>query len=302
MEAASAQPLAYTPYGYRKPGGAALGFNGERLDPITHHYALGQGVRIFNTVLMRFNSADGWSPFGKGGLNAYAYCSGDPVNFTDPSGHIIYSPRIDTGMRNWRTRSRISTLYKKAPAAKAYIDDLGADLASHHGGNLITAPLKARARATEKIMTTFGGDPRKINDVARNTLVVESNQTQAVVHSLSRLDNVSLSIIKAENTPVGYSGIHAKIATPAGPLAEMQIHTPEMIYANLPMNVARQALGAERYGQLRTFAQMHGYEGGQGHKYYEVYRAQNLSQAVREEARQAGRDYYSFMNNGYIRL
>lgn len=36
---------------------------------------------------MRFNSPDSWSPFGEGGLNYYAYCMGDPVNRTDPTGH-----------------------------------------------------------------------------------------------------------------------------------------------------------------------------------------------------------------------
>ena len=36
---------------------------------------------------MRFNSPDSWSPFGDGGLNAYAYCGGDPMNQADPTGH-----------------------------------------------------------------------------------------------------------------------------------------------------------------------------------------------------------------------
>jgi hypothetical protein len=35
---------------------------------------------------MRFHSPDRLSPFGKGGVNAYAYCGGSPVNRTDPSG------------------------------------------------------------------------------------------------------------------------------------------------------------------------------------------------------------------------
>ncbi|MBT2340996.1 MULTISPECIES: RHS repeat-associated core domain-containing protein [Pseudomonas] len=84
-------PLAYTPYGHRTPESgllSLLGFNGERPDPVTGHYLLGKGYRAFNPVLMRFNSADYLSPFGKGGLNAYAYCVGDPVNRVDPTGHI----------------------------------------------------------------------------------------------------------------------------------------------------------------------------------------------------------------------
>ncbi|UBT77728.1 RHS repeat-associated core domain-containing protein [Pseudomonas amygdali] len=82
------QPLGYSPYGHRLPGGPFSGFNGERADPVTGHYLLGNGYRSFNPVLMRFNSPDTLSPFGRGGLNAYAYCQGDPVNRSDPDGHI----------------------------------------------------------------------------------------------------------------------------------------------------------------------------------------------------------------------
>ncbi|MDQ0126929.1 RHS repeat-associated protein [Pseudomonas lini] len=79
----------YTPYGHRPAGtvpGDPLAFNGEAIDPATGHYLLGNGHRAFNPVLMRFNSPDRLSPFGRGGLNPYAYCLGDPVNFTDSTG------------------------------------------------------------------------------------------------------------------------------------------------------------------------------------------------------------------------
>jgi RHS repeat-associated protein len=82
--------LAYTPYGHRPLGNgllSLLGFNGEQSDPVTGHYLLGNGYRAFNPVLMRFNSPDSWSPFGKGGLNSYGYCEGDSVNRVDPTGH-----------------------------------------------------------------------------------------------------------------------------------------------------------------------------------------------------------------------
>jgi RHS repeat-associated protein len=66
-----------------------LGFNGQRAEPVTGHYLLGNGYRAFNPVLMRFNSPDSLSPFGKGGVNAYGYCQGNPINRSDPTGHFF---------------------------------------------------------------------------------------------------------------------------------------------------------------------------------------------------------------------
>jgi RHS repeat-associated protein len=84
--------ITYLPYGHRHAVNrrlSLLGFNGERPDSVTGNYLLGNGYRAFNPVLMRFNRPDSWSPFGKGGLNSYAYCFGDPVNFVDPTGHVL---------------------------------------------------------------------------------------------------------------------------------------------------------------------------------------------------------------------
>jgi RHS repeat-associated protein len=89
LNASQPHPIAYTPYGHHPAVNRLLslrGFNGEQPDPLTGHYHLGNGYRQFNPVLMRFNSPDSWSPFGKGGINAYAYCEGDPANRVDPNG------------------------------------------------------------------------------------------------------------------------------------------------------------------------------------------------------------------------
>jgi RHS repeat-associated protein len=94
------QSIAFTPYGHSPPESgllSLLGFNGERPDSLTRHYLLGNGYRAFNPVLMRFNSPDSFSPFGSGGLNAYAYVLGDPINSRDPTGHtrLPMQPIVD---------------------------------------------------------------------------------------------------------------------------------------------------------------------------------------------------------------
>lgn len=80
--------LAYTAYGSQsqRTAGTHLGFNGQLKERPTGWYHLGNGHRVYNPVLMRFHSPDRLSPFDKGGVNAYAYCKGDPINFEDPTG------------------------------------------------------------------------------------------------------------------------------------------------------------------------------------------------------------------------
>lgn len=84
----------YNAYGERTPQGdpgqemqCLLGFNGEVRDERSGWYLLGRGYRAYNPHLMRFHSPDSLSPFGAGGINSYAYCAGDPINFSDPTGH-----------------------------------------------------------------------------------------------------------------------------------------------------------------------------------------------------------------------
>lgn len=64
------------------------GYNGEHPDPVSGMTHLGNGYRAYNSMLIRFTTPDSLSPFGTGGINAYAYCAGDPVNQADPSGHM----------------------------------------------------------------------------------------------------------------------------------------------------------------------------------------------------------------------
>ena len=97
--------FAYTPFGYRPNDifqRSWIGFNGEPMDRTSEYYHLGNGVRVYDPVNQYFLSPDSYSPFGSGGLNSRSYCNNDPVNYSDPSGHVpganiyetVYTPYI----------------------------------------------------------------------------------------------------------------------------------------------------------------------------------------------------------------
>lgn len=88
----------WSPYGSGDAVNLMTGFNGERIDPLSGCYSLGNGYRAYNPVLMRFNCPDSLSPFDTGGINPYAYCAGDPINFTDPTGHMSWMGGLGIGL------------------------------------------------------------------------------------------------------------------------------------------------------------------------------------------------------------
>jgi RHS repeat-associated protein len=100
--------LVYTAYGLRARADLVteLGFNGQIIERYTRTYLLGNGLRAYSPALMRFYSPDTLSPFGKGGLNAYAYCHGDPVNNVDPSGQFrlfggLLKPKLPRAVKSF---------------------------------------------------------------------------------------------------------------------------------------------------------------------------------------------------------
>ncbi|UVK83454.1 RHS repeat-associated core domain-containing protein [Pseudomonas sichuanensis] len=77
---------SFTAYGaLPSPPGLKTGFCGQLRESRVDGYLLGNGHRHYNPTLMRFYQPDALSPFAEGGIHAYLYCSGDPVNRHDPS-------------------------------------------------------------------------------------------------------------------------------------------------------------------------------------------------------------------------
>lgn len=106
------QSLTYSVYGHSRID-RVLGYTGQRNDRLTNLYYLGNGYRAFSPNMMRFLSPDSLSPFGPGGINSYCYCSGDPTNNVDPSGHVLKKIKKAFGLDG---RTKV-TDHKKGHAA-----------------------------------------------------------------------------------------------------------------------------------------------------------------------------------------
>lgn len=100
--------INYQPFGHQSNSLTGhIGFSDQIQEPRFSGYILGNGYRTYIPTLHRFCSADSYSPFGRGGINAYAYCRADPVNEVDPSGHM--AGRIRKFVRGLFRRNRGNT-------------------------------------------------------------------------------------------------------------------------------------------------------------------------------------------------
>jgi len=200
----------YAPYGHFDliRHGSVLGFNGQARDPVTHSDLLGNGKRVFSPSLMRFNSPDDLSPFGLGGVNAYAYCGGDPINYTDPTGNIKYNIALKR-----LTRNRPRILEPRDPAFPT------AEARSRIGGELVDdpaaappAPARVHQQGAPQLATS---GPFTAEERSNMTVTVQTAQTYPLLRSLLRPFGGSRLI----PTLVGHLQRQARGGSPPYPIA-----------------------------------------------------------------------------------
>jgi hypothetical protein len=248
----------------------------EDLDEAASHLARAisiMGIAAFIALLARFGRGRG------GSKGTAAETAPKPVRKQSPSQRNPNRPAAPTpelvpqkptGKGTSALELQLDEMYLKSPAAKAEIDTMAEAIAKATGGRVAKAPLKGRARALEKAIEyeKRGGDASNVKDIARNTIVVEQSQYHKAV-SLLKEQGAKVKTIDPKTDPMGYSGTNAVVKTKAGVPAEIQVNTPEMIYAKERPEIARAILGDEKYVELATKS---GVPGGRGHELYEEYR------------------------------
>lgn len=169
-----------------------------------------------------------------------------------------------------RVAMQFEDVYKKAPAAKTFVDKFADDALKKLGGiKVIKAPVKGYARAMEKVINDYNGDVSKIGDLARNTIIVNSEaDVQRIIQSLQTHPSVIKgSVTLPSPETMGYFGGNIKVMTDSGLMAEIQVNTPAMLYAK--EKDAQQLLGNVLFNKIKKAT---GMEPGRGHALYEKFR------------------------------
>jgi RHS repeat-associated protein len=192
-------------FGNGKPGGNVYGFTGQRFEKELGVYSF--AFRDYDPGLMRWLEED---PL-KDGLNWYAYCDGDPVNFVDPLGLCkkktntlweqindatggFIAGATDALVNNFGGIGAGQNLNQKSPWY--YAGKLAGDILSVYGGTAIAesgvtivgggigltstgvgAPLGVAAIATGSAVTLYGANTMKnslVNGITDARLFAES--------------------------------------------------------------------------------------------------------------------------------
>lgn len=185
-------------------------------------------------------------------------------------------------------------VFNAATGAKVEIDAIAAEVSTQYGGRVALAPIKGADRAMQKIITDYKGAddigvPMRIKDLARNTIVVPDDQISSVAADLASR-GAQVKIIDSSNNPLGYSGVNTTFETRAGIMGEIQVNSPEMIYAKEAPGVARGILGDTVYDNLRSKPGMP--EAGLGHAYYEQWRVLDPTSSTAAEIAARSRAYH----------
>lgn len=216
-------------------------------------------------------------------------------------GYIPVKDAVRPSVR--QPHATIEEMLIAAPEAKVHIDKIATDVAKEVGGRpIIPASLKLTERITEKAKVEYGGDHARVTDVARNTVLTKNQQAyQTAVEKLTgHPDTVRVTTHTPKAHPMGYSGTRVVVKAPNGHLAEIQVNTPEMIYAKETAAVAKNMLGEKLYEKVKARLGDK-IEGGKGHQIYEEYRKldpeKDLAKRMALEAE--SKQYYDSVRTAY---
>jgi hypothetical protein len=120
----------------------------------------------------------------------------------------------------------LDTLYQDAKVAQEELSDATRSIAQNIGGEPLIPPgLKGRERTQEKIQADYEGDPSRITDLARSSIICEN--PQQVYQALGQLESQFKTVRikdRFKNPMNGYRDILVNLEMSNGHIVEVQLH------------------------------------------------------------------------------
>ena len=182
------------------------------------------------------------------------------------------------------------------------VQGIAEGIAGRYSATCTPINYKSEQSIIRKVLTTREKKPSfgvsDLKDTARTTIIAGRERIESVVEDLTKEPAVKLfqrdmgiSAVKRQTADryMGYTGTIVNLKMPNGLLAEIQVNTPNMIYAKEPREVAEQLIGKEKWLEIRRET---GLEGGLGHKLYEEIRVLKKGDPRRTVLKRQSEEYY----------
>jgi hypothetical protein len=151
---------------------------------------------------------------------------------------------------------------------------LANDKIAKYGGQLSDPDIKGRDSWIRKVTTEYNGNHGAIHDSARVSII--HDDPQGVFNAL-KSEGGSNGLIKSDfkthgSNDYGFEGGNLRYKMPNGTTGEIQVVSPDMVFAKDNAATARGVLGDAKYKEM---VEKYGDIGGQGHKFYKEARVEN---------------------------
>jgi len=164
-----------------------------------------------------------------------------------------------------------ASVMASAQDTHAEITRIGNEIAKKLNGLVSEGPTKTLERATQKVSNDYEGDWYSIKDVARITIIVPSQalcdialrELHARCTASKGLGVLQTKIVDPGQDECGYSGSTVFVRASNGRFEEIQVNSPQMVYAKENPEKAKKVLGQVAYLKIALKYQL---PGGLGHK------------------------------------
>ncbi len=208
-------------------------------------------------------------------------------------GTLPYFVRDNFGVVNDTIQSeKYDDAIEKARGVSVELQDKTISIADKYNSLVTPINLKSKESTIQKLNTPeIDGDINKIYDLVRNTIIVDAQRDiDNIIGEIKR--NFTIPVIdgeqriKKQSTSMGYTGVLVNVRV-NGVVGEIQINTPQMIYAKEPN--AKSLLPKNIFDNI---AKKSGLKCGLGHKYYEEWRREGTTEERKKELEKLSRQYY----------